>query len=99
MKRGGQSRKREQALMCLLSARSLPEAAAGCGVSTRTLKNWLNDPEFQQMFKELKAGMLASAVNKWRSDAEEMAAILAGIARNRRTPAAQRVSSARAVLE
>jgi hypothetical protein len=90
---------REIALMNLLSAASLEDAAMRSGISLRTLKNWLADAEFKQMFKELKAGMLASAVDRLRLDAREMATILAAVARNKRTPPAQKVSAARAVLE
>jgi len=57
------------------------------------------DRDFQKSFRELKAGMLASAVDRLRLDAQEMATILAGVARNKKTPHAQRVSAARSVLE
>jgi hypothetical protein len=47
-------RKMEQAVIALLTARNLEEAAKSVGVSTKTLLRWQKIPEFDRAFREAK---------------------------------------------
>ena len=44
----------EQAVIALLTARNLEEAAKSVGVSTKTLLRWQKLPEFDRAFREAK---------------------------------------------
>ena len=44
----------EQAVIALLTARNLEEAAKSVGVSTKTLLRWQKLPEFERAFREEK---------------------------------------------
>jgi hypothetical protein len=44
----------EQAVIALLTARNLEEAATSVGVSTKTLLRWQKLPEFDRAFREAK---------------------------------------------
>jgi len=44
------SRKQEDAIVALLSHRSIEEAAKAAGVGTRTLMRWLKDPPFEKAY-------------------------------------------------
>jgi hypothetical protein len=48
-------RKKDQAIAASLTERTIPDAARVVGISTRTLKRWMEDPEFE---KELLAARL-----------------------------------------
>jgi hypothetical protein len=45
----------EQAVIAMLTARNLEEAATSVGVSTKTLLRWQKLPEFDRAFREAKA--------------------------------------------
>ena len=47
-------RKMEQAVIAMLTARNLEEAAKSVGVSTKTLLRWQKLPEFDRAFREAK---------------------------------------------
>jgi hypothetical protein len=47
-------RKMEQAVIALLTARNLEEAAKSVGVSTKTLLRWQKLPQFDRAFREAK---------------------------------------------
>ena len=44
-------RKKEAAIVALLSQRSVDEAARTCDVPVRTLYRWLQEPEFQKAYR------------------------------------------------
>jgi hypothetical protein len=45
-------RKREQAIAALMTQRNVEEAARVVGIGKRTLYRWLQDPEFQDAYRE-----------------------------------------------
>lgn len=44
--------KKEKALLALLNNPTKAEAAKACGITTRTLQNYLTDPEFMERYRE-----------------------------------------------
>jgi hypothetical protein len=56
------SAKREQAIAALLSAGTFAGAAAQCGVSERTLRNWLREREFRAAYRAARRKLLDDAV-------------------------------------
>jgi len=51
-----------KALLALLSTSSVKEAAEMCGLSDRTLRNYLSDPEFKQAYDHERLRMFAEGV-------------------------------------
>ncbi len=57
MKKGHGSkfaRKKEEAILALLTKRSVDEAAISVGVAPNTLLNWMKDPEFDEELRKAR---------------------------------------------
>jgi hypothetical protein len=48
---GKLGRKQEEAIVALLSTRSIEDAARACETPARTLYRWLNDPDFDKAYR------------------------------------------------
>jgi hypothetical protein len=57
------ARKQEQAVAALLANPTVEAAAGECGVSTRALKGWLQQPDFKAAYAAARRRLLESAVN------------------------------------
>jgi hypothetical protein len=55
--------KREMAVACLLTSRSMTEAAERCDLGIRTLQRWMLQPDFQERLRQAKAQALDGAIN------------------------------------
>jgi hypothetical protein len=58
------SRKKEQAVAALLCQPTLPAAAAEAGVSERTLRTWLRQPDFAEAFARARREYLEVAISR-----------------------------------
>jgi hypothetical protein len=56
------TRKQESAIVALLTAGTVAEAAEACGVSETTLGRWLQDPAFSARYADARREVLQSAV-------------------------------------
>ena len=56
------SRKQEDAIAALLSESTIVAAATKCGVSERTLRNWLAIPEFAAAYRAARTAVVEGAV-------------------------------------
>jgi hypothetical protein len=54
--------KREQAIAALISNGSMEKAAAATGVSEKTLRNWLAEPDFRRAYRQARRKLLDDAV-------------------------------------
>lgn len=74
--------KKEKALAALLACNTQEEAAARAGISSRTLRNYMKDPDFSQQYHRAKGQLveaatlqiqrgLAPAINTLREIAED----------------------------
>lgn len=93
------SRKREQAIVALLAAPSVIDAARDCGVGESTLRRWLQEPAFMGCYRQARQRMLDAAINKLHCSTYQAADALLQIATNKRATSSSRVSAARAILE
>jgi hypothetical protein len=59
---GKLSRQQERTVACLLAARSIADAAREAGVSERSVRNWLAQPQFASAFAAARRRLLESAV-------------------------------------
>ena len=55
------SAKQERALVALMGAKSLDQAAAQAGVGQRTLRRWLQQDAFQEAIQKLRRAAMSSA--------------------------------------
>lgn len=91
--------RQEKALAALLLHPTQKEAAAACGLTERTLRNYLTDPEFKAAYQEAINGILRDITRQAQMAAGPALSALCDIIEDTETPAAARVSAARAALE
>lgn len=91
--------RQQKALAALLTAPNKVEAAKMAGVTTRTLQNYLSDPEFQVEYKKAFAGLVEGATRQAQQSLAPALATLREIAEDRGEAAQARVSAARSILE
>ena len=65
------TRKQESAIVALLTAGTVAEAAEACGVSETTLGRWLQDPAFSARYADARRAVLQSAVSDLQVAARE----------------------------
>ena len=93
------SRKQQQDIAALLTAPTMAEAAARCGISEKTLWRWSQNPEFAVRFREARSRALEAAINKLCHSTYQAAVVLLEISTNKRASSSSRVSAARAIFE
>jgi hypothetical protein len=93
------SRRKEAAIAALLQYPTLPEAAANCGLSPRTLRRWLANEEFEKAYRTSRTKLLEGTLNLLTRKSFAAAETLASIADGSIVPTASRFSAARAVVE
>jgi arginine/lysine/ornithine decarboxylase len=64
MQKGRLPRLKEKAITCLLTSDTLEESAQAVGVTSRTLRAWLQQPEFAQAYKEARLQVLSDSIKK-----------------------------------
>ena len=90
---------KEKALYALLTKRNKTEAAAACGITCRTLHNYLKDPEFIQAYNAAFGLMINKAMRKAQQSMEGAVEVLQEIAADQREDGATRVNAARSIIE
>ncbi|MEW5784801.1 MAG: hypothetical protein AB1767_06990 [Bacillota bacterium] len=93
------TRKREQAITALLVQPTVQEAARVAGLGERTLWRWLQDPSFQEIYRQARREAVGQAVAQLQRVSGEAVRALRLTINDQDTPASARVSAARAILE
>lgn len=93
------SRKMEQALAALVTARNLEEAARSVAISTKTLQRWLKLPEFQKAFREWRLTAFRQSLAKLQNGSLPAATTLLKLMLDPATPVAVRARCAFYILE
>ena len=101
--RGGHGAKtaavREQAIVALLSAPTIVEAAARVGIGESTLRGWLSDdPAFQAEYEAARRATFQAAINRIPALAARAVDTLAALLEDKEPPAV-RLGAARTVAE
>lgn len=92
-----EARTRERAIVALLTAPRLEDAARQCGTSKSTLCRWLQEPAFQGAFREARHRVLEAALSSLQ---EAAGAAVVALKRNLRCrKASVEVQAARAILD
>jgi len=91
-------RKKEEAIVALLSQRNIEEAARVAGIGTKTLVRWLRLPEFQRAFREARRAAFSQSIARLQQASSAAAATLLKIMVDPNAPASCRIRAADSVL-
>ncbi len=92
-------RKKEQAIVALLSQSSMGEAAQVAGVSETTLWRWLQEEEFSQSYREARRRVVEQAISRVQQSSGKAVTTLAEMMTDQDAPPSTRVTAARVILE
>lgn len=93
------SRKKDQAIVALITEPTIKAAADKVGITTPTLHKWLKLPEFRSAYMEARRQAYTVAVARLQQAAAEAVEALRSIMNDPKKPASARVSAARSILE
>jgi ABC-type glycerol-3-phosphate transport system substrate-binding protein len=91
--------KKQKALVALLTQPTKEKAAAAAGITSKTLRGYLDDPEFQAEYRKAFAELVEDATRKVQQTLDPAVAVLREIMEDRDENGQVRVSAARSVLE
>ena len=91
--------KKQKALVALLTQPTKEKAASAAGITSKTLRGYLDDPEFQAEYKKAFAGLVEDATRKVQQTLDPAVAVLREIMEDSDENGQVRVSAARSVLE
>lgn len=92
-------RLKDNAIIALLTAPNIDEAAKIVGVGASTLYRWLKLPEFQEELKEARRQAVALAIGKLQRSTSAAVGVLQSVAEDKEAPASARVSAAKTIIE
>jgi hypothetical protein len=90
--------KQEAAILALLTARSVEEAARAVGVPIRTLYRWLNDPHFDKSYRRSKRAVFGQAISRLQQGAAAAATTMLKLMVDAAVPASTRLRAADCVF-
>jgi hypothetical protein len=93
------TRKKEQAIVALLSHGSIPEAARATGIAAVTLWRWLQLDGFRDEYQKARRDAVGRAIDQVQRAAAGAVQTLEGVMSDEQTPASARVSAAKTVLD
>jgi transposase-like protein len=97
--RAGQSRKKEIAVLALLTEPTHAEAAKKAGISESTLYRWVrDDDEFKEMMRGAKREAMSKAIAKIQMACSGAVDVLIAIAHDKKAPAKARVEAAKELI-
>ncbi len=91
-------RKKEQAIVALLTHRNLEEAARATGVAPNTLLRWQKEPEFDAAYRAAKRAAFAQSIARLHHLSSAAVSTLGKVMLDSTTPAATRVRAADSIL-
>jgi hypothetical protein len=91
-------RKKEEAIVALLTQRNLEEAAKSIGVAPNTLLKWQKLPEFEVAYRDARRGAYRQAVARLQQGTSAAATTLLKTLIDPATPASVKVRAAEAIF-
>jgi hypothetical protein len=92
-------RKKEEAIVALLTTRTIEEAARAVDVSTKTLLRWQKEPEFDAAYRAAKRAAFAQSIARLHHLSSAAVSTLGKIMLDAGTPPATRVRAADSILD
>ncbi len=93
------SRQRDEAILALLSQRSIEEAARVADIAPNTLRRWLKQPEFEAAYREAKREMFSQSLARLQNASPAAASTIIKLALDPITPAATKLRAAESILD
>ena len=93
------TRKQESAVSALIAHPTMKEAAQAAGVGETTLWRWLQLPEFERAYRQVRRETVKHAIVKLQSAAGQAVDVLTEIMNDQSTAVFARLAAAKAVLE
>ncbi len=93
------SRKKEEAIIALLTQRNVDEAAKSIGISTQTLVRWMQVPEFDKAYREARRAAYGQATARLQQATSAAVSTLLKIMVDANAPPSTRVRAADSVLD
>ena len=92
-------RKKDAAIIALLTSRNQDEAAKSIGIAPNTLLNWQKVPEFQTAYREARRAAFAQSIARLQQASSAAVSVLVKIMVDPNSPASTRVRAADSVLD
>jgi hypothetical protein len=92
-------RKKEEAIVALLSQRSVEDAARIVNIPARTLYRWLKEPEFNAAYRGARRDAFSQSVARLQQMSAAAVSTLGKIMVDANAPAASRVRAAHSILD
>ena len=92
-------RKQEAAIVGLLTAPTMEEAARSAGISGPTLWRWLQDPAFQAEYRKARRQAVEHATAQLQQLSSAAATALREVVEDTQAPHSARVAAARVIFE
>ncbi|MHA1568425.1 MAG: hypothetical protein ACTSXZ_03060 [Alphaproteobacteria bacterium] len=89
----------DKAILALIEEPSIRKAARATGVDRKTLMLWLQDDDFRRRYLALRRRVISHAIANLQRAMTEAALVLEHIALDKDTPAAVRVTAAKAIID
>jgi len=96
--RGKLGRKQEEAILALLTQRSVDEAARIAKVVPRTLYRWMKDPDFNAAYREAKRAAFSQSIARLHQMSSAAVSTLGKVIVDANTPASTKVRAADSIL-
>lgn len=90
---------KQKALAAMLSCPSMEAAAAKAGISSRTLRNYLKDPEFAEEYRKVNSQLVTAATLQIQRSLAPAISTLREIAEDGSANMTARIQAARGLLE
>ena len=91
--------KRMKAIVALLNHDTVRDASQAVGIGETTLYRWLQDPTFQEAYREAKFEVVQQTLSQLQKASGEAARVLQEIMNDNKVSAYTRVAAARIILE
>ena len=91
-------RKKDEAIVALLTQRNVEEAAKSIGIGTTTLMNWMKLPEFDGAYREARRAAFRQSVARLQQASSAAVTTLLKVMIDPATPHSTRVRAADSVL-
>jgi hypothetical protein len=92
-------RKKEDAVVALLTHRTIEEAARSIGINFKTLLRWQEEPEFKTAYLEARRAAYTQAIARMQQATGTAVSVLLKVMIDPATPASTRVRAADSVLD
>lgn len=92
-------RKKEEAIVALLTHRTIEEAARSLNIATKTLLRWMKEPEFDAAYRAAKRASFAQSIARLHHLSSAAVSTIGKIMLDATTPPATRVRAADSILD